>query len=72
MPVFPHIETSQLICCANQLTDFHMRATLVFNGLNSSKIKLPINALKARQTISAGILKKARTTLKSSQKQIVE
>ena len=71
MPVFPHIETSQLICCANQLTDFHMRATLVFNGLNSSKIKLPINALKARQTI-AGILKKARTTLKSSQKQIVE
>ena len=28
-----HIETSQLICIANQLTGFDMRATLVFNGL---------------------------------------
>ena len=28
-----HIETSQLICCANQLTGFYMRATtLTFNG----------------------------------------
>ena len=31
-----HIETSQLICCANQLTGFYMRATLTFNGLTSS------------------------------------
>ena len=31
----PHIETSQLICCANQLTGFYMRATLAFNGLMS-------------------------------------
>ena len=31
----PHIETSQLIFCANQLTDFYMRATLALNGLNS-------------------------------------
>ena len=30
--VFPHIETSQLICCANQLTGFYMRATLALNG----------------------------------------
>ena len=30
-----HIETSQLICTANQLTGFYMRATLAFNGLNS-------------------------------------
>ena len=29
----PHIETSQLICTANQLTGFSMRATLAFNGL---------------------------------------
>ena len=32
----PHIETSQLICCANQanqLTGFYMRATLALNGL---------------------------------------
>ena len=32
----PHIETSQLICTANQLTGFYMRATLAFNGLISS------------------------------------
>ena len=31
----PHIETSQLICCANQLTGFYMRATLALNGLNT-------------------------------------
>ena len=30
----PHIETSQFICCANQLTDFYMRATLALNGLS--------------------------------------
>ena len=30
----PHIETSQLICTANQLTGFYMRATLALNGLN--------------------------------------
>ena len=30
----PHIETSQWICCANQLTGFYMRATLALNGLN--------------------------------------
>ena len=29
----PHIETSQLICSANQLTRFYMRATLALNGL---------------------------------------
>ena len=31
----PHTETSQLICCANQLTDFYMKATLTLNGLMS-------------------------------------
>ena len=29
----PNIETSQLICCANRLTGFYIRATLIFNGL---------------------------------------
>ena len=33
MPVLSHIETSQLICCANQLTGFYMRARLAFNEL---------------------------------------
>ena len=28
-----HIETSQLICSANQLAGFYMRATLALNGL---------------------------------------
>ena len=32
---YPHIETSQLIYCANQLTGFYMRATLALNGLNT-------------------------------------
>ena len=27
------METSQLICVANQLTGFYIRATLAFNGL---------------------------------------
>ena len=33
MPVLPRIKSSQLICCANQLTGFYMRAALAFNGL---------------------------------------
>ena len=32
----PHIETSQLICTANQLTGFYMGATLALNGLNKN------------------------------------
>ena len=30
--VGPHIETSQLICCVNQLTGFYKRATLTPMG----------------------------------------
>ena len=30
----PHMETSQLICFANKLTGFYMRATLAFTGLS--------------------------------------
>ena len=33
MPVLPALESSQLICKANQLAGFYMRATLAFNGL---------------------------------------
>ena len=36
----PHIETSQLIYCANQLTGFYMRATLALDGLKTI-IKTP-------------------------------
>ena len=35
MPVLPSTETSQLICCANQLTGFYMRARLVLHGLTA-------------------------------------
>ena len=33
MPVCPHIETSELIYCANQLIGFYIKTTLAFNGL---------------------------------------
>ena len=36
---FPHIETSQLICLANQLTGFYMRVTLALNGLNNQRVQ---------------------------------
>ena len=32
----PHIETSQLICCADQFTGFYMRAAVALNGLIKS------------------------------------
>ena len=31
----PHIETSKLICYADQLTGFYMRATLALNGFTN-------------------------------------
>ena len=37
--MLPHIETSQLICFANQLTGFYMRAALAFNGLMPDEIR---------------------------------
>ena len=40
-----HIETSQLICYANQLTGFYMRATLVFNGL---RVVLLLSSVKQK------------------------
>ena len=38
---YPHIETSQLICIANQLTRFYVRATLVFSGLSELSFITP-------------------------------
>ena len=42
----PYIETSQLICRANQLTGFYMTVTVVFNELTSQNsrkyILLPV------------------------------
>ena len=35
----PDIETSQLICTANQLTDFHMKAIQALNGLNNQRVQ---------------------------------
>ena len=35
---YPHIETSQLICTANQLTRFYTRATFAFNELKPKKL----------------------------------
>ena len=40
----PHIETSQLICSANQLAGFYMRATLAINGLKIFKNSTELNA----------------------------
>ena len=41
MSVLPS-DTSQLICCANLLTGFYMRATLSFNELSSLRILVEI------------------------------
>ena len=35
-----HIETSQLICIANQLTGFYMKGTLVVNGLRIASVNV--------------------------------
>ena len=46
------IETSQLICCASQLTGFYMRATLALNGLSTIlKRKMQINTQDEDKTI---------------------
>ena len=51
---WPHIETSELICYANQSTGFYMRATLALDGLmtlfhqkhTGSTIKTLVNGKK--------------------------
>ena len=43
-PCCPHIETSQLICTANQLTGFYMRATLALNELTHLYLKFKTSA----------------------------
>ena len=36
----PHIQTSLLICCTNQLSGSYMRDTLTFNGLSNLESKV--------------------------------
>ena len=40
MPVLPSYSNQSIICCANQLTGFYMRATLALNGLISTRVLL--------------------------------
>ena len=51
----PHIETSQLICTANQLTGFYMRETLPFNGLILTSYFGKVRAIKLGQTQSVDL-----------------
>ena len=47
----PHTETSQSICCANHLTGFHMRATLLtINGLKANVKQNETKELVVRST----------------------
>ena len=47
----PHRETSQAACCANYLTGFHMRATLLtFNGVKASVKQNETKKLVVRST----------------------
>ena len=60
MPVLPHIETSQLICTADQLTGFYMRATLAFNALKAIPLYLslydsPSKCLFEKRTLSLNL-----------------
>ena len=49
MPVLPsYIETTQLICTANQLTGFYMGATLAFSELIVVKFTLHQTQLHLR------------------------
>ena len=46
------METSQLICCANQLTGFYMKAALAFNRLEYKSVldlgQLPTNEIEIK------------------------
>ena len=45
------VETSQLICSANQLTGFFMIATLAFNELKAFSEQLYLKAVKIYATV---------------------
>ena len=59
----PHIETSQLICHANQLTGFYMRATLALDRLStyaksSEKLtKIPSDTYRYKMLVFQKILR---------------
>ena len=46
-----HIETNDLICIANQLTGFCMRATLAFNGLEYSPLPFSRDKLELTKNV---------------------
>ena len=54
----PHIENSQLICFANQLTGFYMRATLALNGLRKPSEKLDLSLKSPRKNWKKKLMKK--------------
>ena len=65
-----HIETSQLICRANQLTSFYMMATLAFNELmltlyfNCYKWHIDLKQAEFPDTLEATVRIKNRCSLK--------
>ena len=52
--MLPPYRTSQLICCANQLAGFCMRATPALNGLNLETLTLILSVVGQRKKISIG------------------
>ena len=63
----PHIETSQLICTANQSTGFYMRATMTLNGLTKVIKGSALSKLKIKTTTHGSIkLHISFTTVKAT------
>ena len=50
-----HIETSQLICFANRLAGFYMRATLALNGLIRSLVEFYLFLIRATLFLLIGL-----------------
>ena len=70
---FPHIKTSHLICTADQLTGFYMRATLSLNVLKSITLYNQIhqfcdNKLQKLKWISTFFMKKFQKNIRLPQR----
>ena len=52
--MLPQYRTRQLICCANQLAGFCMRATPALNGLNLETLTLILSVVGQRKKMSIG------------------
>ena len=50
------IETSQLMCCANQLTGFYIRAILTINWLKFSFLKKFVVSVFWEEKIEEGVI----------------